>query len=75
MLVWYLFSFGAVPTVVWTFWREEKDMSGWKAFLWAHIFSFFYVFWFFAGIKAVIRLARGEGSWAKTSRVEEVHQS
>ncbi|RJQ44248.1 MAG: DUF2334 domain-containing protein [Gaiellales bacterium] len=74
ILIWYLFSFGAVPTVVWTFWREEKDMSGWKAFLWAHIFSFFYIFWFLAGIKAVIRLARGEGSWVKTGRVREVHQ-
>ncbi|MHB0915049.1 MAG: DUF2334 domain-containing protein [Thermoleophilia bacterium] len=74
ILVWYLFSFGAIPTVVWTFWREEKDMPGWKAFLWAHFFSFFYVFWFVAGIKAVIRLARGEGSWAKTGRVSEAHQ-
>jgi cellulose synthase/poly-beta-1,6-N-acetylglucosamine synthase-like glycosyltransferase len=75
MIIWYLFSFGAVPTVVYTFWREEKDMKGWKAFLWAHVFSFFYVFWFIAGIKAVIRLARGEGSWSKTTRVEEAHQA
>lgn len=71
ILVWYLFSFGAVPTVVWTFWREEKEISGWKAFFWAHVFSFFYVFWFVAGINAVVRLARGEGSWEKTRRVKE----
>lgn len=75
ILMWYLFSFGAVPTVVWTFWREEKDMSGWKAFLYAHLFSFFYIFWFLAGVNAVVRLARGEGSWAKTSRVEEARQT
>lgn len=75
ILVWYLFSFGAVPTVVWTFWREDKDMSRSRAFLWAHVFSFFYIFWFMAGIKAVVRLARGEGSWAKTGRVHEAHQS
>lgn len=72
VLVWYLFSFGALPTVVWTFWREEKDMSASRAFLWAHIFSFFYAIWFVAGCKAVYRLARGQGSWAKTARTEEM---
>ncbi|MCL4472700.1 MAG: DUF2334 domain-containing protein [Actinobacteria bacterium] len=71
LVVWYLFSFGALPTVVWTFWREEKEISAWKAFLWAHVFSFFYVIWFVAGCIAVYRLARGQGSWAKTARTEE----
>lgn len=75
VLVWYLFSFGALPTVVWTFWREEKDISAWRAFLWAHIFAFFYVIWFVAGVKAIYRLARGEGAWAKTARTEELHES
>jgi hypothetical protein len=71
LVVWYLFSFGALPTVVWTFWREEKGMSAPRAFLWAHLFSFFYVIWFIAGCKAVYRMARGEGSWAKTARTKE----
>ncbi len=70
-IVWYMFSFGAVPTVVWTFWREEKDMSGVKAFIYAHVFAFFYVVWFVAGVKAIYRLARGEGSWVKTARTDE----
>lgn len=71
-IAWYLFSFGALPTVVWTFWREEKEISAWKAFLWAHIFSFFYVIWFVAGCKAIYRIARGHGAWAKTARTEEL---
>ncbi len=71
IFIWYLFSFGAVPTVVWTFWREEKDMSAARAFFWAHVFAFFYVIWFVAGIKAIYRLARGEGSWVKTARTRE----
>lgn len=75
VLVWYLFSFGALPTVVWTFWREEKEMSAWKAFLWAHVFSFFYVIWFIAGVKAIYRLAHGEGAWAKTARTKESSES
>lgn len=75
VLVWYLFSFGALPTVVWTFWREEKEMSAWKAFLWAHVFSFFYVIWFIAGVKAIYRLARGQGAWAKTARTKESPES
>ena len=70
-IVWYIFSFGAVPTVVWTFWREEKEMSGVKAFIYAHVFAFFYVVWFVAGVKAIYRLARGEGSWVKTARSDE----
>lgn len=69
--LWYLFSFGALPAVVWTFYREEKEIGPWRAFLWAHVFSFFYVIWFFAGCKAIWRLAMGHGSWAKTARTEE----
>ena len=38
-------------------------MSAGRAFLWAHVFSFFYVIWFIAGVKAIYRLARGEGGW------------
>ena len=72
VVAWYLFSFGALPAVVWTFWREEKEISPWKAFLWAHIFSFFYVIWFIAGCKAVYRTVRGQGGWAKTARTEEL---
>ena len=75
VLIWYLFSFGALPTVVWTFWREEKGMSAGRAFLWAHIFAFFYVIWFWAGVKAIYRLARGEGAWAKTARAEEMPEA
>lgn len=71
LIAWYLFSFGALPTVVWTFWREEKEISAWKAFLWAHVFAFFYVIWFIAGCKAVYRLALGRGVWAKTARTSE----
>lgn len=71
LLIWYLFSFGALPTVVWTFWREEKGMSAIKAFFWAHLFAFFYIFWFIAGCKAIYRIALGRGSWAKTARTEE----
>ena len=71
LVLWYLFSFGALPTVVWTFWREDKETSAFKAFLWAHVFSFFYVIWFAAACRAVYRLARGQGQWAKTLRVEE----
>lgn len=72
LVAWYLLSFGALPTVVWTFWREEKEISAWKAFLWAHIFSFFYVIWFVAGCKAIYRIVRGQGAWAKTARTEEL---
>lgn len=71
ILIWYLFSFGALPTVVWTFWREEKEMTAFRAFLWAHIFAFFYVIWFIAGCRAIYRVATGKGSWAKTARIEE----
>lgn len=71
ILIWYLFSFGALPTVVWTFWREEKGMSATKAFLWAHLFAFFYIIWFIAGCRAIYRLALGKGSWAKTARTAE----
>ncbi len=71
ILMWYLFSFGALPAVVWTFYREEKEIGPWRAFLWAHVFSFFYVIWFVAGCKAIWRLARGQGSWAKTARTAE----
>ena len=71
ILIWYLISFGALPAVVWSFYREDKEISAWRAFLWAHVFSFFYVIWFVAGCKAIWRLARGEGSWAKTARTEE----
>jgi cellulose synthase/poly-beta-1,6-N-acetylglucosamine synthase-like glycosyltransferase len=73
-IAWYLFSFGALPTVVWTFWREEKEISAWKAFLWAHIFSFFYVIWFVAGCQAIYRIVRGQGGWAKTARTEELRR-
>ncbi len=75
VVAWYLFSFGALPTVVWAFWREEKEISAWKAFLWAHVFAFFYVIWFVAGCIAVYRLSRGQGSWAKTARTEELPKS
>lgn len=71
VVLWYLFSFGALPAVVWTFYREEKEIGAWRAFLWAHVFSFFYVIWFMAGCIAIWRLARGEGSWAKTARTKE----
>ncbi len=71
LVLWYLFSFGALPTVVWTFWREDKEMSAFRAFLWAHVFAFFYIIWFAAACKAIYRLARGQGQWAKTARVEE----
>lgn len=71
ILLWYLFSFGALPTVVWTFWREEKGMSATRAFLWAHLFAFFYVIWFIAGCRAIYRIALGKGAWAKTARIEE----
>jgi cellulose synthase/poly-beta-1,6-N-acetylglucosamine synthase-like glycosyltransferase/uncharacterized protein YdaL len=71
ILLWYLFSFGALPAVVWTFYREEKDIGPWRAFIWAHVFSFFYVIWFIAGCKAIWRLAHGQGSWVKTARMED----
>lgn len=71
LLIWYLFSFGALPTVVWTFWREEKGMNALSAFFWAHLFAFFYIIWFIAGCKAIYRIALGRGSWAKTTRTEE----
>lgn len=71
IVLWYLFSFGALPAVVWTFYREEKEIGAWRAFLWAHVFSFFYVIWFVAGCKAIWRMVLGQGSWAKTERTEE----
>lgn len=72
---WYIFSFGAMPPLIWTFAKDDKDMSLWRAYLWSHLFALYYNIWLFAGIKAINRLAHGQTGWSKTARTEEATAS
>jgi cellulose synthase/poly-beta-1,6-N-acetylglucosamine synthase-like glycosyltransferase len=71
IVLWYLFTFSALPAVVWAVHSEEKKIGLGRAFLWAHTVVFFDVIWFLAGCKAIWGMATGKGSTAAMVRKEQ----
>ncbi|RZU65911.1 cellulose synthase/poly-beta-1,6-N-acetylglucosamine synthase-like glycosyltransferase [Microterricola gilva] len=70
--VWYLLTLGPVFLSAWVYYRRDERKEFWQALLHAHCFPIMNYLAFAAVWSALARILKGDNSWEKTQRVEEV---
>lgn len=68
----YLVAFSPSPLIAWIYWRRHPEIGFLRGLLVSHLFMAYTCLWFVAGWRAVLRHARRQRGWAKTSRVIEL---
>ncbi len=70
VLLWYVLGFGMVPLVL-AAWKALDRPSLWRLFVHGHLFVFYFLVWFIAGVTVYWRVLLGRRAWVKTERVTE----
>jgi 1,2-diacylglycerol 3-beta-glucosyltransferase len=70
LIAMYLLSASGASVSAFVYWLRGRSSLG-KAFLYAHAFELYSNLWLVAAWVALWRLARGNGGWDKTARVDE----
>jgi 1,2-diacylglycerol 3-beta-glucosyltransferase len=70
LIAMYLLSAGGACVSAFVYWQRGRASLP-KAFLYAHAFELYSNLWLVAAWIALWRLARGNGGWDKTARVDE----
>jgi cellulose synthase/poly-beta-1,6-N-acetylglucosamine synthase-like glycosyltransferase len=70
LLIWYILGFGMAPLVA-AAWRPLDHPSLWRTVLHAHLFVFYSLVWFMAGMVVYAHVLLGHRAWIKTARVAE----
>jgi len=70
LLAWYILGFGIAPLVA-AAWRPLDHPSLWRTVLHGHLFVFYSVVWFMAGMVVYTHVLVGHRAWVKTGRVAE----
>jgi 1,2-diacylglycerol 3-beta-glucosyltransferase len=64
----YAVAFGPSWAYTYVYWLRSPSERLRDCFKWCHMFQVFTFMWFFAGARAIIRQARRQNGWSKTSR-------